>query len=207
MSAHEPLRGVTRGANRSRLSSKGVSFMQMNFRQSETTWILCQQELLDRNLRPDVILVQDPPFSVCVGKNVFRGYRLLRPGPHESCHVVILVRDCIRFRSARPFGCRVVGVELVGCEGPMLALSAYLRPSTGEGLLDLDRALRWAKRRSPRVIVGMDGNGHSPWWGPPGTLANPVGEMIENLILELDLEIVNCPNCPPTFVSNMGHRT
>ena len=65
--------------------------MQMNFRQSETTWILCQQELLDRNLRPGVILVQDPPFSVCVGKNVFRGYRLLRPGPHEPCHVVILV--------------------------------------------------------------------------------------------------------------------
>ena len=46
----------------------GIQFMQMNFRGSETTWILCQQELSDRNLRPDVILVQDPPFSVCVGK-------------------------------------------------------------------------------------------------------------------------------------------
>ena len=185
----------------------GVSFMQMNFRGSETTWILCQQEMADRDLRPDVILVQDPPFSVCVGKNVFRGYRVIRPTSHGPCHVLILIRDCLRFRSARPFGRRVVGLELLGPEGPMMALSAYIRHTTGEGLDDLDRAIRWAKSRSPRVIVGMDGNGHSSWWGPATTISNPVGELIENLILELDLEIVNHPDCPPTFVSDMGHNT
>ena len=181
--------------------------MQLNFRSSETTWILCQQELIDRQLHPDVILVQDPPFSVCMGKNVFRGYRLIRPASHGPCHVVILIRDCMRFRSARPFGRRVVGVELVGSEGPVMALSAYIRHSTGEGLSDLDNALRWAKGRSPRVIVGMDGNGHSPWWGPSSTRTNPVGEMIENLILDLDLEIVNSHDCPPTFISDMGPST
>ena len=31
--------------------------------------------------------------------------------------------------------------------------------------------------------------------------------MIENLILELDLEILNLPGCPPTFVSDMGYST
>ena len=57
------------------------------------------------------------------------------------------------------------------------------------------------------MIVGMDGNGHSPWWGPATTTTNPVGELIENLILDLDLEIINHTNCPPTFVSDMGHTT
>ena len=190
-----------------RTTTDGISFLQMNFRGSETTWILCQQELADRDLRPDVILVQDPPSSVCVGKNVFRGYRAIRPASHGPCHALILIRDCLRFRAARPFGRRVVGIELLGREGPVLALSAYIRHTTGDGLEALDRAIRWAKSRSPRVIVGMDGNGHSPWWGPATTTTNPVGELIENLILDLDLEIINHTDCPPTFVSDMGHTT
>ena len=40
-----------------------VSCMQLNFRRIETTWVLCQQELLNQNLTPDVILIQDPPSS------------------------------------------------------------------------------------------------------------------------------------------------
>ena len=71
MSTHETLGGVLVVSDQSRPSSKGVRFMPMNFGQSETIWTLCQQELLDRNLRPDVILVQDPPFFVYVGKFVF----------------------------------------------------------------------------------------------------------------------------------------
>ena len=43
--------------------------------------------------------------------------------------------------------------------------------------------------------------------GPPSTNTNLVEEMIENLILELDLEIVNNLDCPPIFLSDMGHRT
>ena len=203
----EDCRGTWGAANIPRPTPQGVSFMQMNFRGSETTWLLCQQELIDRNLRPDVILIQDPPFSVCVGKNIFQGYRAIRPVSHGLCHVVILIQDCLHFRSARPFGRRVVGIEVLGCDGPIMALSAYIRHTTGEALDDLDRAIRWAKGRSPRVLVGLDGNGHSPWWGPATTTTNSVGVLIENLILELDLDIVNHRDCPPTFVSDMGHRT
>ena len=53
----------------------------------------------------------------------------------------------------------------------------------------------------------MDGNGHSPWWGLAATITNPIGELIKNLILELDLEITNHSDGPPTFVSYMGHTT
>ena len=121
--------------------------------------------------------------------------------------MVILLRDRLHFRAARPFGRRVLGVELLFWEGPVMALSAYICHSIGEGLDDLDRAIRWAKGRRPRVLVGMDGNGHSPWSGPQNTVTNAVGEMIKNMVLDLDLEIVNLPNSPPAFVSNMGHRT
>ena len=106
--------GTREEDRRPRPTSQGVSFLQMNFRGSETTWLLCQQELIDRNLRPDVILIQDPPFSICVGKNIFRGYQAIRPVSHGPCHVVILIQDCLRFRSARPFGRRVVGVVISG---------------------------------------------------------------------------------------------
>ena len=39
--------------------------------------------------------------------------------------------------------------------------------------------------------------GTAHWWGPATTTTNPLGELIENLIMELDLEIVNHPDCPP----------
>ena len=42
------------------------------------------------------------------------------------------------FRTARPFGHRVVGIELLGHEGPVLALSAYIRHTAGDGLEALD---------------------------------------------------------------------
>ena len=133
--------GVRGGPTHINQASNGVSFMQMNFRSSETTWILCQQELLDRQMQPDVILIQDPPFSVCMGKNIFRGYRAIRPVSHGPCHVAILIREGLRFQAARPFGRRVVGVELKGNEGPVMILSAYLRHTTGEGLSDLAKAI------------------------------------------------------------------
>ena len=105
------------------------------------------------------------------------------------------------------FWARGVGLELLGCEELVLTLSTYICHTTGEGLEDLDKAIRWAKGQSSGVIVGMDGNGRSPWWGSATTLTNLVGELIENLIMEIDLEIVNHPDKPPTFVSNMGHKT
>ena len=131
----EGCRGTWGAANIPRSTPQGISLMQMNFRGSETTWLLCQQELIDRNLRPEVILIQDPPFSVCVGKNIFQGYRAIRPVSHGPCHVVILIQDCLRFRSARPFGRRVVGIEVLGCDGPIMALFAYIRQGTALKIL------------------------------------------------------------------------
>ena len=154
-----------------------LTFMQLNFRKSETTWLLCHKEFIDSGHRPDVILVQDPPSSVMGGKNIFQGYRLVRASARGSMlgQVAILLRDSLRFRGLRPFGPRVVLVEIASEVGPIIVLSAYIRHSSGEGLTELEEALRWAKGRCPRVILGCDGNGHSSWWGPRFVTTNSVG--------------------------------
>lgn len=121
--------------------------------------------------------------------------------------VVALVRDYLCVWFAWPFSQQVVGVEIMGSDSPLVAMLAYLCHSIGEGLSNLDCAIRWAKGRSPQVLVGMGGNGHNPWWGPPSTCTNPVGDMIADLILALDLEVANHPECPPTYVSDIGHNT
>ena len=59
-------------ARNPRTASPGISFMQMNFRGSETTWLLCYQEMMDGHLHPDVILVQDP-LSLSVWGKTFSG--------------------------------------------------------------------------------------------------------------------------------------
>ena len=186
-----------------------LTFLQLNFRKSEMTWILCSQELLDRRMSPDVVLIQDPPSSVMRGKNIFRGYRAIcAPGRGEGLgQVAILIKNSLKFRRLRPFGPRVVAVEVISTDGPFIVLSAYLRHSSGEGLGDLEAAIRWAKGRCPRVLLGLDANGHSPWWGPSSVRTNPVGAMLEELIVTLDLEVLNDRTAPASFVSDMGDHT
>ena len=162
---------------------------------------------MDRQSQPDVILLQDPPASVRRGANVFRGYRPIFARGLGPCAAAILIRDSIRFRPLRQFGPRVVVAAVEGEDGPIAFISAYIRHSTGEGLEDLSAAIRHARARCPRVIVGMDGNGHSAWWGPEHIETNHVGREIEDLILELDLTVSNAPNSPASFCSDMGART
>ena len=186
-----------------------VSCMQLNFRRSETTWILCQQELLDRKLTPDVILIQDPPSSALGGRNVFKGYRLVRAPCRGAIlgQVAVAIRDTVRFRQLRPFGTRVVLVEIDTADGPLILISAYIRHTSGEGLADLTAACRWAKGRCPRVLLGLDGNGHSPLWGPPSVRHNQVGSLLEDFILTENLDILNDRGGPATFASDMGDHT
>ena len=171
--------------------------------------MLCQQEFIEQRTFPDIILVQDPPSSVMGGKNIFSGYRIVRaPGRGQGLgKVAIAFRASLRCRGLRPFGPRVALLELAGTDGPIILISAYIRYSSGEGLGDLEAALRWAKGRCPRVLLGLDGNGHSPWWGPATVTTNPVGAMLEDFIVDHDLEVLNDCHSSPSFVSDMGDRT
>ena len=192
-----------------RSSEKILNFLQLNFRKSETTWILCNQELIDRGKSPDIVLIQDPPHSVVMGMNIFQGYRAVcAPGRGDGVgQVAILIKNFLQFKRLRPFGPRVLALEVAGTNGPIIVISAYIRHSSGEGLDDLEVAVRWAKGRCPRVLLGLDADGHSPWWGPPSVRTNPVGGMLEELIVKLDLEILNKCTAPATFVSDTGNHS
>lgn len=195
--------------SRQKPAGKILKCMQLNFRKSDTTWILAQQELSGNKTQPDIVLIQDPPSSVLGGKNIFNGFRLFQaPGRGQGLgQVAIAIQRSIQARVLRPFGPRVLAVEVVDNEGPIIAISAYVRYSTGEGIDDLDAAVKWAKNKCPRIVIGMDGNGHSSWWGPDTVDSNPVGKMIEEFVVDHNLEIINDCQSPPTFVSDMGDST
>lgn len=188
---------------------RGLSFFQLNCRGSEAAWILSQREILScGGPPPDVILLQDLPTSVRAGGLGFVGYRMIlaRSRTQELPEVGIMVRDTLVAKEIRPFGHRVVGVELRGLHGPLRVFSAYVRHTTGEGVEQLTLALRWALSKGPRVVVGLDSNGHNALWGPPTTILNQVGAQVEDMILALGLEVVNDPDSPPTFASG-GHES
>ena len=98
-------------------------------------------------------------------------------------------------------------MELTTADGPLIFISAYVRHTSGEGLDALDAACRWAKGRCPRVILELDGNGHSSLWGPPSVRRNQVGSLLEDFIVSCDLDILNDRGGPATFVSDVGERT
>ena len=57
------------------------------------------------------------------------------------------------------------------------------------------------------MILGLDGNGHSPLWGPPSVQQNQVGSLLEDFIVSCDLDILNDQEGPATFISDVGDRT
>ncbi|CAD7700797.1 unnamed protein product, partial [Ostreobium quekettii] len=169
-------------------------------------WSGVSQELIDKGSTVDVLLIQDPPLSVAMGRTGLPGFRLVVVPGTDSMNpqAAILIRDSLWFRSVRPFGPRVAAAELMGPSGSTVVISAYIRHTSGEGLDDLRRAVVWAQGHSPRLVIGMDANGHSPLWGPEDIPSNAVGRALEELIMEHNLEVVNDLDAPPSFVSDQG---
>ena len=76
-------------------------------------------------------------------KNNFQRYRLvLAPNQGTSFRqAAILIRNSLRYKGLQSLGPRVVIVEIMGTDGSIVAISAYLRHTSGEGLADLTQAL------------------------------------------------------------------
>ena len=184
----------------------GLRCLQLNCRGSEAVWLLLQHSLGTCSSPPDIFLLQDLPTSVRRGGLGFPGFRmfLARSRVSAAPEVGIMIRESIACREIRPFGSRVVGLEVPSPHGVLRLFSAYVQHTTGVGTQELELALRWALSKGGQVIVGMDSNGHSPLWGPPLTTPNPVGETLEHLFLGLGLDVANDPTSPPTF--DDGHN-
>ena len=76
-----------------------------------------------------------------------------------------------------------------------------MQPVTGVGCSEIGRALRAVGRHSWKCF-GMDGNGHSPMWGPATEPANPQGILLEHLLASEDLVCLNSPESPPTYIGD-----
>ena len=96
---------------------------------------------------------------------------------------------------------RVCVVEVTLHQKRVFFLSGYVQPVTGAGCSEIGRALRAVGRNSCKCL-GMDGNGHSPVWGPATESPNPQGILLENLLASEDLVCVSSPESPPTYTGD-----
>ena len=91
--------------------------------------------------------------------------------------------------------------------GPMnesiFFVSGYVQPVSGVGIEEIGYALRELAPNS-RKCLGIDGNGHSPVWGPSSIELNNQGALIESLLASEELFCLNATDSPPTFVGEAG---
>ena len=91
--------------------------------------------------------------------------------------------------------------------GLVAFISAYIHHTDGAGLDALTALLAITRYQTSQIVLGMDCNGHSSWWGPPQTVTNAVGRQVEDIILHERLTVLNRWPCPATFHSEMGHQS
>ena len=53
----------------------------------------------------------------------------------------------------------------------------------------------------------MDGNGHSPVWGPSDVDTNPQGVLLENLMASEEIFPINVPESSPTYIGDDGRQS
>ena len=82
-------------------------------------------------------------------------------------------------------------------------MSGYVQPVSGVGISEIGHAIRLLGPNS-RKCLGIDGNGHSPVWGPSSVDLNDQGVLIETLLASEDMFCINSPDSPPTFVGKAG---
>ena len=91
--------------------------------------------------------------------------------------------------------------------GKIAFILAYIHHLDGFGLIELHSLVTSARHHTSLILIGMDSNGHSNWWGPPETITNAVGALVEDFILQDRMVIDNQWPCPPTFLSDRGFQS
>ena len=134
---------------------------QLNMRRSPMVGDLLVTFLQEQKY--DVLLLQDPPRQWMM-KNPTRGFQLFLPAGLDSL-AIILVSD---HWQASPVGGRATRVCVVEVGPPpqsIFFVSGYVQPVSGVGIEEIGFAIRELAPNS-RKCLGIDGNGHSPIWGP-----------------------------------------
>ena len=174
---------------------------QLNVRGSIPVWT--NLERIAEELGLEVVLIQDPPPVHCMDSHPWGSFTRILPGD-PSPKAMIMVKTTLGFRPCGFEGARVCGATVIFRGDPLVLVSAYIRHTTGEGADALATAVRRAHELSPFIYVGMDGNGHSPLWGPVGTRLDRVEEAVEGVLCEGGLWVVNSQESAPTYRSDAG---
>ena len=182
-----------------------LKVLQVNLRHSS----LSLQTVIEFSRRHRVValLLQDIPHSLMVGSDLYFGYRRFLSHSSDTLTTAILLRRDLQGRVLECPSDRVTGVVVRTSLGELGLLTGYIQPHTGRGLSDLQAALAVVRRQTPRFLLGLDGNGHSPMWGPVGTSRNRQGSLLEDFFVLERLQILNSPSSPPTFLSDQGHTS
>lgn len=184
-------------------SIPGLQVLHLNLRGS----FLSLQIVTDyaRSHDIDVLLLQDIPSALLTSQSGFCGFqKFLSLGQSDTQNTTaVLVARGLAASNLGVSSPRVTGVLLKWGSRRVGLLSAYIQSSTARGLQDLQQATSAALAISPWLLIGMDSNGHSPSWGPGNVRCNHVGHQIEDFTIRHKLQILNDPDSPPTFVSNV----
>ena len=119
---------------------------------------------------------------------------------------LILVGSSLQASIISVGGARACAVRVGVGKESISFVSGYVQPSTGVGCAEIGRALRALGDTSLKCL-GMDGNGHSPVWGPSSVSANPQGILLENLLASEDFVVINAPDSPPTFMGDDNRQS
>ena len=182
-----------------------LKVLQVNLRHSSLSLHTVLE--FSRRHRVAALLLQDIPHQLRVGSDLYFGYRRFLSHHADALTTAILLRRDLQGRVLECPSDRVTGVVVRTSFGDLGLLSGYIQPHTGRGLSDLQAAMAVIRRQTPRFLLGLDGNGHSPVWGPVGTSRNRQGIILEDFFVLERLHILNSPSSPPTFFSDQGHTS
>jgi len=149
---------------------------------------------------PQICAISDPPSHI--KPSDFPNHELV-PGQQLASKAPLLICRNMKYRLLGPPSNRVTTALVSTQIGPIAVISFYIQPHTAEGLQDLESHLHNARKHSPRLLLMGDGNGHSPLWGPQPN--NKQGDLIENLISAVGIEVINSPTSLPTFQPRNGN--
>ena len=170
---------------------------QLNMRRSPLVGELTLQFLRSSSMA--ILLIQDPPLT-WLHEEFLDRFRVFLPCSTNSLTAILVDRKLKA--SLVPLGApRVCVVRVRMGSDSIYFFSGYLQPVTGVGCAELGHALR-ALGGAPWRCLGIDGNGHSPVWGPASVESNQQGILVENLMASEDLLPLNSPDSPPTYVGD-----
>lgn len=174
--------------------SHQLKVAHLNTRASLSSWALAEIMALENNV--DVFLIQDPPKGA--KNHQWKELSLILPRGANPL-VAILIKRSIKFCFEGRGSLRVMWAVVYSRGLKLLLMSTYVHHTSGEGADELSRALAQASKVSNLVFLGMDSNGHSPTWGPKDSDLDPVGRIVEGVLVESNLLVVNNLDSPATF--------